>query len=49
MIQKCKYSLNAIKELNTKESKRFKQLFEKFKDYDKIDILIELSKKRKLK
>lgn len=44
------YSLNQIdQELNKKQIKRFGKLFEKYKNYDKIDILIELSKKRFIK
>lgn len=41
------YNLQNIKKLSKKETKRFLKLFEKFKFYDKIDILIELSKKKK--
>lgn len=44
-----KYNLEVITQLNKKEKKKFQKLFEKFKFYDKLDIIIELSKKRKKK
>ena len=44
-----KYSLKAIKELNKKELKKFTKVFNEFKSYDKIDIIIELSKKKSRK
>jgi len=41
------YSLsNLSKELNKKDIRKFCKLIKKYRDYDKIDILIELSKKR---
>jgi hypothetical protein len=44
-----KYNLEIIKELNGKEIKKFLILFEKFKSYDKFDIIIELIKKKNRK
>ena len=44
-----KYSLQVLKQLNKKELKKFTKVFNEFKSYDKIDIIIELSKKRKRK
>ena len=41
------YSLKDVEQFTKKESKRFTKLFEKFKFYDKIDILIELSKRKR--
>lgn len=45
----CIYRLQEITNFTKKEIKRFKNLFEKFKSYDKIDIIIELSKKKNRK
>ena len=44
------YSLDVIQEqLSKKQFAKFKDLLEKYKKYDKVDILIELSKKKRLK
>lgn len=42
------YGLNQLQDLNKKQHIRFLDLHEKYKEYDKIDILIDLSMRRKL-
>jgi hypothetical protein len=43
-----KYELEKLHDFNNKQRNRFLKVYEKYKDYDKIDILIDLTNRRKL-